>query len=368
MTKAADEVLTIASDLIKLNTTTGTVGETSALHAVAALFSELPGYSLWWSANQDALIVGPTDVTDPVLLLSGHVDTVIFETDEWSFDPLSGQIVDGWLLGRGASDMKSGVAAQVAAMLEVGPVAPVALALSTREEWGCAGTPEVLEALQSSGLKVGAILVAEPTDGKILLGHKGPLWLEVTVKGVSAHGSAPHLGVNAISKAARLLLRAEEELPRREHWRLGKETLNVGMINGGTMRNVVPDTAQIDIDIRTVDPDPTPLIDWFEQQPETASARVVAKHPPVWTSADNDWVRQLPGPLDATPASYGTEAAPLGAALNWPPTVIWGPGPRDQMHVIDEKAPVQAIIEAAEGYVQAIKLWQLGLPTEDKPN
>lgn len=348
----------ITSELVRINSTTGTPGEVEALLWVARIFEANPGYTLSWARDERALVVAPTQhCGKELLLLSGHVDTVVATPDDWSFDPWCGDVVGGTLRGRGASDMKSGVGAQIAAMLEAGPTAPVALALSTREEWGCAGTPDVIEAIEKADIKVGAILVAEPTDGLLLLGHKGPLWLEVTVRGRSAHGSAPHLGENAISKAAALILRAESEMPLREHWRLGKETLNVGIIRGGAMRNVVPDTATIDVDIRTVDPDAQPVIDWWRSQPETADVRVVAHHPPVWTAASDPWVGELPLEPESAPAAFGTEAAPLGAALNWPPTVIWGPGPRAAMHVVDEAVPVSSIATAAEGYLHAIGSW-----------
>lgn len=152
--------------------------------------------------------------------------------------------------------MKGGLGAQIAAMVQSGPTAAVALAVSTREEWGCAGSPDVLATLDQAGLhtdfEVAAMIVAEPTNGQIVLGHKGPLWLDITVRGVAAHGSMPELGESAITKAARLILRAGSEMPRRQHPRLGADTLNVGMIRGGDMRNIVPSECLICADIRTV--------------------------------------------------------------------------------------------------------------------
>ena len=357
MTRFPDTAVDIAARLIKLNTVTGSDTEASALHMIADLFEDNGEYEQSWSDALDAVVIIPRAAVGPLLVLSGHVDTVPFDPYTWSFDPLCGEVEGGNLLGRGASDMKSGIGAQVAAMLHAGPTAPVALALSTQEEWGCAGTPQVIAALRKAEVQVGALLVAEPTDGKLLLGHKGPLWLEVQVDGVAAHGSSPERGSNAIVKAARLILRAEAELPRRTHWRLGTETINVGLINGGTMRNVVPDRVQLGVDLRTVDPDQTTLTDWFLNQPEVADVQVVAHHLPVWTDAEEPWVEAIPLPPDPTPAGFGTEAAPLGQAFGSPPTVIWGPGPRDQMHVVDEKCPVQFIKDAAEGYVEAIQAW-----------
>jgi Acetylornithine deacetylase/Succinyl-diaminopimelate desuccinylase and related deacylases len=346
----------LTSKLVRIDSTTGSPNEREPLDLISHLF-DAEDYTIGWGQNKMSLVVLPRRASGQILLFSGHVDAVSFEQDEWSFSPVSGEVKDGKILGRGASDMKSGVAAQVAAMKHAGPAAPVGLALSTREEWGCAGSPDVITVLKDLQADVGAILVAEPTDGKLLLGHKGPLWLEVTIKGRSAHGSMPELGENAILKAASLALRAEEEMPRRTHWRLGKETMNVGIIQGGTMRNIVPDRAVLNIDIRTVDEDVSPILSWWNGQPEVANLRIVSKHAPVWTDPSDAWVSNLPLEPEAEPATYGTEAAPLGVALGHPPTVIWGPGPRTNMHVVDESADCDDISLAAEQYMEAIRQW-----------
>lgn len=80
----------------------------------------------------------------------------------------------------------------------------------------------------------------------------------------------------------------------------------------------------------------------------------VASFAPVWTEASHPWVRSLSQPAEETPVPYGTEAAPLGAGLGWPPSVIWGPGNTHVMHKADEYVETSAILNATRGYLAAI--------------
>lgn len=369
--------VTLTQELIRTDTVTGTPGEPLGLTQIAAMFEGEPGYRTFMpvgeSGQPTALAVVPVAPNSPDLLMfSGHIDVVPAPADGWTQDPWGGAIIDGQVYGRGASDMKSGIGAQISAMIEAGPTAPVMLAISLMEEWGCAGSTDVLDALQladifvpardgerrSGQLAIGAMLVAEPTNGKLVLGHKGPLWIDATVKGRAAHGSTPDVGVSAIYAASELLLRARTELPLREHPHLGKETLNIGMIQGGSARNVVPDTCVVSADMRTVVDDPEGLLAWWRAQPEVDSVSVYSYEPWVWTEPGHPWVQALPVAPESEPVGYGTEAAPLGAGLDFPPTLIWGPGEMASMHVIDEKTPVADIEAAAEGFHQAILAWE----------
>src|SRR5690606_8154366 len=127
-----------------------------------------------------------------------------------AYDPFAGRIEDGRLYGRGACDMKSGVAALVTAALN-SPVpldeAPgVVLVLTAAEETGCRGAAAMVREGMDLG-KAGAIVVAEPTGNQPLLGHKGALWLRLCLSGKAAHGSMPERGDNALLKGAYLATR-----------------------------------------------------------------------------------------------------------------------------------------------------------------
>ena len=139
------------------------------------------------------------------IAFTGHTDTVPLGAQPWSVPPHEGLVKEGRLWGRGSSDMKSGVAAFVAAALRhaarLEGTAGVVLYITAGEETGCEGA----FALARRGMQgqAGALVVAEPTSNRPLCGHKGALWLKATTRGVTAHGSMPDQGVNAVYAAAR---------------------------------------------------------------------------------------------------------------------------------------------------------------------
>ena len=117
----------------------------------------------------------------------------------------------------------------------------VLLVITAGEETGCTGADALVSERPPLG-KVGALVVAEPTGNKPLVGHKGALWLEAETKGVTAHGSMPEKGVNAVYKAARAVAALQEfDFNVARHDVLGGATLNVGTIHGGLNINSVPD-------------------------------------------------------------------------------------------------------------------------------
>ncbi len=190
------------------------------------------------------------------LVLCGHTDTVPLNRDDPGVG-LSGEVRDGRLLGRGSVDMKGAVAAMAAAVvaleasgaLEAGRVT---LAAVVDEEMGGSG----IDHLVATGFSADGAIVGEPSENRLLLGHKGLEWLEVRLAGASAHGGTPERGVNAIDAAARFLELVRSELvPRfteREHPLLGRPTINAGTIRGGDQPSTVAASCAIAMDRRSV--------------------------------------------------------------------------------------------------------------------
>ena len=194
----------------------------------------------------------------PTVHLNGHFDVVPVGND-WTRDPFGGELVDGWVYGRGAADMKSGLAAQVIAVEALRRVEwrgrIVHSAVPDEETVGVenAGTGFLVE----QGLFDGAdaVIITEPfgPDG-VGIGHKGAIWGEITVFGKQAHGSSPRLGVNAIEGMARYLARIDAELRPLLEQRvtsLGvtppepRSTLSFDTIRGGAATNIVPDRCTV---------------------------------------------------------------------------------------------------------------------------
>ena len=299
----------------------------------------------------------------PALCLTGHLDTVPLGGAPWTVEPF-GELRDGRLYGRGSTDMKGGVAAIVVAAERVAALgrgaAGLELVLCAGEETGCEG------ALHLAGTgalgHAGAVLVAEPTGGLPHLAHKGVLWARATTEGVGAHGSAPHLGRNAIYPlAAAVAALADVTFDAPPHPLLGDPTLNVGKIAGGVSANVVPDRAEALIDVRTV---PGLSGAAVLERLQAAAGPEVTLEPlidlgPVATDPDDPWIRTVfeVAPTEPRGLAYFTDAAALTPAYGNPPTVIWGPGEAAQAHQTDEWAEAAKIDTAADEFFEVARRW-----------
>ncbi|AZU62125.1 M20 family metallopeptidase [Neobacillus mesonae] len=193
------------------------------------------------------------------LLLCGHMDTVIPGEVEWEYSPYSGEIVGSRIYGRGASDMKSGLAAMYLALEELIlekaelPLSVEFLATAGEEVDSC-GAIDYVNHDHSSDIE--AIIIGEPTNEKIVIGHKGALWLEIVTFGKTAHGSMPGQGINAIHQMMKVIELLDD---LKLQWKmsnqlLGDSSMAVTKINGGIQTNVIPDRCSLQVDIRTVPP------------------------------------------------------------------------------------------------------------------
>ena len=307
------------------------------------------------------------------LCFTGHIDVVPLGATPWSFDPFAGEIADGKLYGRGSTDMKSGVAAFVSAALQLadevtnGP--GLVLVITAGEETGCEGAYHLASLDEVLG-KAGAIVVAEPTANQPLIGHKGALWLKAKTSGITAHGSMPEQGDNAVYKAARAIAQLEDfDFNIARHEILGKPTLNVGSVHGGLNINSVPDLAEVGIDIRTV-PDQdhvtlqSQLSGYLGEEVELESVVDVRS---MLTDAADQWVQEvneiMAEILDARPenrtGSAFTDASVLTPAYGDAPTIILGPGEPIMAHKTDEYCFTKNIDEAREAYIQIARHWNM---------
>ncbi|MGY1652259.1 M20 family metallopeptidase [Geodermatophilus sp. SYSU D01119] len=301
------------------------------------------------------LLRTPADPGRPVLLLACHVDTVpVPDPGAWTRDPFGADLDGGRVWGRGASDMEAGVVAAALALAAADPQTPAALLLTSDEETGSRGAAAA--AATVAELPVGAVVVPEATGNQVVLGHKGALWLAVRTAGRAAHGSTPERGHNAVLDLAALLGRAATGLPFRTDPFLGTETWNPGVVSGGTVPNVVPDRAEVVVDMRTV-ADGGDLLRWWREQPEAADVEVRVDLPPVGTPADDPWVATLPAPVLPTPATYFTDASVLGQVVGGAPVVVWGPGTPAVMHAADEYVELAELEQAAQAYTAVLARW-----------
>jgi succinyl-diaminopimelate desuccinylase len=304
------------------------------------------------------------------LVFTGHIDVVPLGTRPWAVEPFAGEVRDGRVLGRGSSDMKSGVAAFVAAAIEtaegVEDRMELVLLITAGEETGCDGA----ESIVAAGLQgeAGALVVCEPTANLPFVGHKGALWLKAVLKGITAHGSMPEQGDNAVYKAARAVNRlACFHFGVEPHAVLGAPTLNVGSFHGGLNINSVPDRAEVEIDMRTI-----PGLDHaalrtrvHAHMEEDAELATMIDLPGVWTSPQDPWVERVGAiaarvtgePRAVKTATYFSDASVLVPAMGGAPTLILGPGEPTQAHQTDEWCSVERIVQAQRIYREMIEDW-----------
>jgi succinyl-diaminopimelate desuccinylase len=306
----------------------------------------------------------------PPICFGGHIDTVPLGAKPWSKDPFAGEISDGKIYGRGTTDMKAGVAAYLWAALELARLprgkADLLFVSVAGEETGCQGSFDLARTDAVRGAR--AVVIAEPTSNYPFVGHRGALWLQVETTGITVHGSMPHLGVNAIYKAARAIGKLERfSFEVAPHPQLGGPTLNVGTMKGGMNLNSVPDLAEFTIDIRTIPgQDLETLLGRIKAYlGDEATVKPVVSVPGVWTETDEPWIREifelvepiLGEKLGARGAPYFTDASALKPAFDGAPTVILGPGDMTLAHQTDEYCAVDKIEEAANIYEAIARRW-----------
>jgi succinyl-diaminopimelate desuccinylase len=322
------------------------------------------------------LVSLPEEADGPTVLLLAHLDTVPPGDLPWEHQPLSGDLVDGVLHGRGAVDMKSGLAALLAAMRDLVEVGRslrgrVRLVGVAGEEVDCAGAKHWLANGGMAGVKW--LVVGEPTNLDLVVAHRGALWLELSAEGKTAHGSMPHLGINAIDHLIDLIrgLRGLD-LSHQPHTLLAPPTLNVGTIHGGVKTNVVPDRCTATVDLRTlpgqrheqlIDAVLTLARELEEQTPglklevRVANDMAAVETPvnaPIVQTFQQAAVGVLGRQVAVRGASYYTDASVLQPPTGVP-TAVFGPGDDRLAHQPNERVDVKQVVTAIRCYTAFVR-------------
>lgn len=365
------EVLDLLADLVRVRTVASGEG---ALARRAAVLLDDAGFTVSlpeWEVGREQLVARTGSSSAP-LTLTGHLDTVPADAAQWAVDPWAAERDGDHVVGRGTSDMKSGVAAVLVAVAAHARAKHdcrgVQVVLTAGEETGCTGAATMARDALVPG---GPLVVAEPTANRLVPGHKGAHWLRLTAAGRAAHGSAPELGDNAVVRLARAAVALHEHDEWPSHDTFGPVTANVGLLRGGVQPNVVPDVAELLLDLRTV-----PGIDADSLRrsvSQLAGEGVdIDDHvvlPVVHTDTDDPFLVLVREALVAAgqddqpqpPARYFTDASVLASLLAYGdvpvPTVILGPGEPEQCHVVDEWCSASAVETSVEVYLALLDRW-----------
>jgi len=302
------------------------------------------------------------------VIVSGHTDTVPWDGQDWSVDPLSATVRDGRLYGRGSADMKSFIAVALAnAERFLASEAPFAVhfAFSYEEEIGCFGVKELIADMRDAGIKPLACIVGEPTSMVPAIAHKGVYRYKCCVRGKEAHSSLTPKSVNAIEMAARVIGKVrdmaegfERDEPRYEGFDVPFSTASVGQFHGGIADNVVPRDAEFRYEFRDL---PTADAKRMQQEvlayagslepamkkvaPDAGFSFDTICEIPSFLGSANDAItklaQRLAGEERTTLVAFGTEAGLFKNAGI--PTVVCGPGSIEQAHQPDEYVSLEQL-------------------------
>lgn len=301
----------------------------------------------------------------PTVALEGHMDTVPpGDEASWSVAPYAGAVEEGLLYGRGAVDMKGAIAAQIAGV-----------AAAQREVQGTLYLVYVTHEESAEGVVLGRVfeeiglpdlvILGEPTDLRLGIGHRGRAIVRLVAKGRAAHAAMPELGVNAVEKLLRELPRAlQRELPRDPL--LGKGTQAVTSVSTPTSGPIIPDRCVAEIDRRILPGETRDSvlgtykglelevgIAKGELRSYTGEAFLVEYFFPAWVFPPQEgfiqWAWQALGRPPFRIWRFSTDGV-MSAGVLGIPTFGYGPGEESLAHQANEHVPVGDIVRAAEGY------------------
>jgi putative selenium metabolism hydrolase len=375
-----DDLVTFAQELVRIKSISG--GEEAVVRHIAAKMNAL-GYD---EVIIDGFgnVVGRVGDGETAIMFDSHIDTVeVNDPEQWEVPPFSGEVVDGWLWGRGSVDMKSGAAASVfAAALakRQGLLKGKRVYVScTAFEEDCDGE-NLKYMFKELRFRPDVFVTCEPSGNNIAIGHKGKAQIIIRTEGVSAHGSAPEKGVNAIYEMAEIIQRVEKtnlELMRKE---APRGTLVMSRISSTSASlNAVPSGCEVYLDRRLAlgeteetirnemdnivrGKNATWAIGTLQRTTWTGMDFTYDPFHPAWAIApDHELLHTF---VDAYEAVYGKRPEKFDfwdfstnavATVTMDiPTIGFGPGEYKLSHMTNERCAVGQILDACDVYTEVI--------------
>lgn len=364
------QVIVDTQELIRIDSQNPGIQEAGAIHWVGARLREMglrPSYQEVAGERKNVIASIPGDSDAPRLVLLAHLDTVPIGGG-WTLDPLGAEIRDDKIFGRGACDMKGGVAVSLGLMEALqnrgrGMRGDVVFVGTVDEE-----APDMLGAQQlvADGLirSSDQVLALEPTGTKLRIAQMGLRWLKVNVNGRMAHAGRAHLGIDSAHVMARIVDRLKSHIAALDYEDeiLGKPRFTCGTFHAGVATNVVPPSAEAYFDVRIVPPmdisDVIPMVSEIAGEvtnefpgAEFEVSPLGAPRPPVRASDDSKIVSglrsaylseagtELPQGGDDGHEAY-TDSSMVAALTGSTSCTVFGPGSTDVAHTADEFVPI----------------------------
>jgi succinyl-diaminopimelate desuccinylase len=383
-----EKVIADTQSLISIDSQNPGVGEGECGAWVSRRLSDmgLTPTAMTVQKNRDNIIATVPGGDSPRLVILGHLDTVPIG-EGWSVDPFGGEIREDKIYGRGACDMKGGVAVALGLLEALGthnvtPAGDVVFVATVDEE-----APDMAGAYHLVASDVlrptDQVIALEPTGTKLRIAQMGLRWLTVKVTGKMAHAGRAHLGIDSAHVMARIVDRLKshiEALPYVDDI-LGRPRFTCGTFHAGVATNVVPPTAEASFDIRIVPPmvieDVIPMVDTIAHAVlrDFAGATFAidglgAPRPPVRAAEDAPIIRglrsayqsvvgsALPQGDDDGHEAY-TDASMLAALTGSTSCTVFGPGSTDRAHTADEFVPISDLELVSRVMWQMVSDWDV---------
>lgn len=368
-----EELIEIARDLIRIPSENPPGDETEVANVVKNWLKKF-GFKIkeYKSKEKRVNVIGTIEgnKSGKTLIWNGHMDVVpAGDLNSWKHDPYEAKVVGKRIYGRGSADMKGGIASMIEgiATLQRAEIdingTFIFQAVADEETGGKYGTEYLVKNTEVNG---DAAIVGEPTELDIYIAERGLVWPKITVYGKAAHGSTPHLGVNAINKMVKLISKIEKLKFEKEHELLGKPTINIGTISGGTKTNIVADKCTLTIDRRLL-PNETKeeaitqikdLIDKLKEEEKiNIEMEIITSAEPSSISPEENIVKVAENVIEKVngtrPRLTGMTAVTDARFLinqRKIPSILLGPGSLKQAHISDEFVEIEDLEKASMIY------------------
>ncbi|EOB3406357.1 ArgE/DapE family deacylase [Enterococcus hirae] len=371
-----EEKIAILQELIRIKSVNGNEGEVSAYLNQLLNQHGIQGEIISHTEGRDNLVATYHNGQGRVLGLSGHMDVVSAgDESNWTYPPFAAEIKGNRLYGRGATDMKSGLAAMVIAMIELKESGKpfngtIKLLATVGEEVGELGSEQLTKAGYVDDLD--GLIIGEPTNYNLMYTHMGSINYTVVSHGKEAHSSMPQEGYNAINHLNEFITRANEQMDALandfQNSALGKTIHNVTVINGGNQVNSIPSQAQLQGNIRSLPEFPNDqIIDLLQKIVDELNEgtnyhlelTIDYNKIPVKANPDSSLIhhiqKQFKQPLPLVGAAATTDAAEFTKSAHSFDFVVFGPGVVNLPHQIDEYVEIDNYLDMIDTY-QAIIL------------
>lgn len=328
------------------------------------------------SKNRASLIVRIVGEEEGGPAFIGHLDTVACNNlKNWKYPPHEGCVENGVLYGRGASDMKGGIAAMILTIQRLAaeqkkPKKTIHFCFTADEENGGIGICSMAEGGYLKGIR--EVIICEPSGGGIGTCEKGALWLSVSVQGISAHASRPELGSNAVEYAIAFAGKVKQYVSQfEEHEILGAPTASITKLEGGVMTNIIPCDAKMELDIRTVpEISHSMLLGSIRSEAKKMEKehpglqldiQVLNNRPALQTDRESVFTHQIYEAAEHVHISikpkglhFYTDYSQLVSYVPIP-FVIAGPGEDSAAHTVNESICLDSVVRYTEFYYYYIK-------------